>query len=47
MGHLLDSPYHCLNLMSPLWTRFGAVVANGTPDTLFATFWVQVFGALR
>lgn len=42
---LLTSPGHCKNLMEPRWTSFGAAVNNGTAKTLFATYWVQVFGA--
>ncbi|MFC5849059.1 CAP domain-containing protein [Deinococcus petrolearius] len=42
---LLGSPGHCENLMNPAWTLFGGAVNNGTADTLFATYWVQVFGA--
>ena len=43
--HLLTSPGHCENLMRPEWKLFGAAVNNGTTKTLFATYWVQVFGA--
>lgn len=43
--NLLGSPGHCKNLMEPRWTSFGAAVNNGTAKTLFATYWVQVFGA--
>jgi len=44
---LLGSPEHCLNLMNPAYTRFGAAVTNGRPGTLFATYWVQEFGTSR
>ena len=40
----LTSPVHCENLMDPHWTQFGGAVNNGTADTLFPTYWVQVFG---
>ena len=43
--NLLTSPGHCENLMRPEWKLFGAAVNNGTTKTLFATYWVQVFGA--
>ncbi len=41
---LLDSPGHCRTLMNPEWREFGAAMGNGTPDTVFATYWVQSFG---
>ncbi len=41
---LLDSPGHCRTLMNPDWRQFGAAMGNGTPDTVFATYWVQDFG---
>ncbi|WP_456833026.1 CAP domain-containing protein [Deinococcus sp. UYEF24] len=44
---LLGSPEHCRNLMDPRYTRFGAAVANGRPDTLFGTYWVQEFGTTK
>jgi uncharacterized protein YkwD len=44
---LLTSPEHCENLMDPHWTLFGGSVNNGTPDTIFSTYWVQVFGMER
>ncbi len=44
---LLTSPAHCENLMDPHWTQFGGAVNNGTADTLFPTYWVQVFGMER
>ena len=44
---LLGSPGHCLNLMDPAYSRFGAAVVNGRPDTLFGTYWVQEFGTVR
>ncbi|WP_188902930.1 CAP domain-containing protein [Deinococcus aerophilus] len=44
---LLTSPGHCENLMDPDWTLFGGSVNNGKPDTLFSTYWVQVFGMER
>ena len=44
---LLGSPEHCLNLMDPAFSRFGAAVINGQPGTLFGTYWVQEFGAQR
>lgn len=44
IASLLKSPEHCENLMNPRYTLFGAAVGNGTPKTLFATYWVQVFG---
>lgn len=44
---LLTSPEHCENLMDPHWTLFGGAVNNGTPDTIFSTYWVQVFGMER
>ncbi|CAM3292338.1 hypothetical protein DESA109040_06905 [Deinococcus saxicola] len=33
--------------MDPHWTLFGGSVNNGTPDTIFSTYWVQVFGMER
>lgn len=45
--NLLKSPEHCENLMDARWTLFGSGVANGTVDTLFSTYWVQVFGTER
>ncbi|GGR28163.1 hypothetical protein GCM10008957_44230 [Deinococcus ruber] len=47
IASLLSSPEHCLNLMNPAYTRFGAALINGRPDTLFGTYWVQEFGTLR
>ena len=47
IASLLSSPEHCLNLMDPDYTKFGAAVANGTGDTLFGTYWVQEFGTGR
>ena len=44
---LLGNPEHCLNLMDPAYSRFGAAVVNGRPDTLFGTYWVQEFGTVR
>ena len=44
---LLTSPEHCKNMMDPRWTHFGGSVGNGTTKTLFATYWVQVFGRPR
>lgn len=41
---LLDSPGHCTVLMKPEWQSFGAGMGNGTPQTTFATYWVQTFG---
>lgn len=45
--NLLKSPEHCKNLMDAHWTLFGSGVANGTVETLFTTYWVQVFGTVR
>ncbi len=44
---LLTSPEHCENLMDARWKLFGGAVANGTADTLFSTYWIQVFGTER
>ncbi|UBV41473.1 CAP domain-containing protein [Deinococcus taeanensis] len=41
---LLDSPSHCRILMNSDWRDFGAAMGNGTPNTVFATYWVQDFG---
>lgn len=47
VAQLLLSPEHCKNLMNPNWTRFGGAVGNGSVKTIFATYWVQVFGRPR
>ncbi|MGI8747527.1 MAG: CAP domain-containing protein [Deinococcus sp.] len=44
---LLSSPEHGMNIMEPAFSRFGAAVVNGRPDTLFGTYWVQEFGTTR
>lgn len=41
---LLGSPLHCENLMNAQWSLFGAGVGNGNTQTLFATYWAQLFG---
>lgn len=44
---LLTSPEHCKNMMDSHWTHFGGAVGNGSEKTIFATYWVQVFGRPR
>ena len=42
----LDSPGHCANIMSPVYSEMGAAFAVNDKST-FGIYWVQVFGTAR
>lgn len=41
---LLASPGHCRIIMDPRWTHVGIDANNGTPSSVFTTYWAQVYG---
>ena len=42
----VDSPGHCLNIMSELYTEMGAACLSD-PNTQYGSYWVVVFGDAR